>query len=152
MEEEQIRLLVVATRIACAAITSQQLAALQDSLDHARDIPARSQWDRKAAAHAEFFSVLADSADDPRAAKVLNHGARYACDLMVAVGRQADWIVINSRKRMLAHICAGDVNDASAEIEKHIGILQFMRRLSGQVTPLSLPQANGTGTARPATR
>ena len=55
--KDRARLLTMATGIACAAITSQQLAALQDSLNRACGIPARSHWDTKVAAHAEFFNV-----------------------------------------------------------------------------------------------
>jgi DNA-binding FadR family transcriptional regulator len=143
MREEHIQLLATATEIACTAITNEQLAALQDSLNQACDIPARLQWDRKVAAHAEFFNVLADASDDPRAAKVLNHSTLFAHNLMIEVGRSADLIVINSRKRMLAHIRAGDANDASAEMEKHIRILKFMRRLvagSACETPAAVPE------------
>ena len=144
MREEHIQLLATATGIACTAITSEQLAAaLQDSLNQACDIPARLQWDRKAAAHAEFFNVLAEATDDPRLAKVLKHSALFAHDLMIEVGRSADFIVINSRKRMLAHIRAGDADDASAEMEKHIRILKFMRRLvasSACETPATVPE------------
>jgi DNA-binding GntR family transcriptional regulator len=129
-EEEQIRLLAMATGVACTAITRQQLADLRDSLDRACDIPASSQWDHKAAAHAQFFNLLADVTDDPRAAKVLNCSAQFAHDLMTAVGRAADFMIINSRKRMLDHARAGDAGDAAAEMEKHMRILRFMRRLA----------------------
>jgi DNA-binding GntR family transcriptional regulator len=130
MKEDQLRTLVLATEIVCAGISSQQLAALQESLDQACDVPARWEWGRKVAAHADFFGVLADAADAPRVAEVLNNSAKLAHDLMAAVGRGGDFVVINSRKRMLIHIRAGNASDAAAEMEEHIRILQFLRRLA----------------------
>jgi hypothetical protein len=86
---------------------------LQASLDQARDTPAGSGWDRKAAAHAEFFTALADVAGDPCAAPVLNHGAGLAYDLMIGAGRAADGMVISSRRRMLIHLRAGHPEQAA---------------------------------------
>jgi DNA-binding GntR family transcriptional regulator len=102
---------------------------LQDSLDQARGIPAKSCWERKAAAHAAFYTVLADAAGDPRAAQVLRSGARLACDLLISAGRSADFIVINSRERVLAHIRVGDTPAASAEMEAHLRTLHFIWRM-----------------------
>jgi DNA-binding GntR family transcriptional regulator len=130
MNEELMQVLAIATRIACAAITSQGRAALQASLDQACAVPAGLGWERRAAAHAEFFNVLADAADDPRLALMLSHGAGYAYDLMIGAGRSADGIVTNSRKRMLAHLHAGDADDAALEMEKNIRTLHFMVRLT----------------------
>lgn len=130
MNEDLIEAVATATRIACPAITSPRQAALQASLDQACGIPARSGWDRKAAAHAEFFTALADVAGDPRAASVLTHGAGLAYDLMIGTGRAADSIVINSRKRMLTHLGAGDAELAALEMERHLRILRIMYRLA----------------------
>jgi DNA-binding GntR family transcriptional regulator len=130
MNEELIQALATATRIACMTATSPCQAVLQASLDQARDTPAGSGWDRKAAAHAEFFTALADVAGDPCAAPVLNHGAGLAYDLMIGAGRAADGIVTNSRKRMLAYLRAGDAEEAALEMEKHLRILHFMGRLA----------------------
>lgn len=130
MNEELIELLATATRIACTAITSPDQAALQASLDQARGIPPGFGWERKAAAHAGFFTALADVAADPYAAPVLNYAARIAYDLMIGTGRAADGIVINSRRRMLACLRAGDPDQAALEMEKHLRILRFMSRLA----------------------
>lgn len=130
MNDEMIELLAMATRIACAMITTPRLTALQASVNQASDIPARFSWDRKAAAHAETFNVLADAAGDPHAASVLNLGAGFAYDLMMAAGRAADSIVINSRKRTLAYLQTGDVDEAALEMEKHLRVLSFMCRLA----------------------
>jgi DNA-binding GntR family transcriptional regulator len=134
MQDDRIQLLATATCSAGTSITSPRLAALQDSLSQACVISARSNWDCKAAAYAEFFNVLADAADDPRAAQVLNNGARFAYNLMIAVGRAADYIVFNSRKRVLAYLRAGDFDEAGLEMEKHIRTLQFMWRLANGST------------------
>lgn len=130
MDEELMRVLAAATRLACLAITSPRLAALQAAVDQARAVPAGLGWERKAVAHAEFFNALADAAGDPRLTPVFNHGAGLAYDLMVAAGRGADRIVTNSRKRVLAHLRAGDADEAALEMEKHLRILHFMTRLT----------------------
>jgi DNA-binding GntR family transcriptional regulator len=151
VQDDRIQLLAIATRIAGMAITSPRLAALQDSLDRACANSARSHWDRKAAAHADFFNVLADAADDPRVAKVLNHGARFAYDLMIAVGRPADYIVINSRKRVLTYLRAGDFDGAELEMEKHLRTLQFMCRLASD-SARPAPAGSGAAMIGPAIR
>ena len=130
MNEELMRVLSQATRLACAAITRPHQAALQASLDQARSVPAGLGWERKAAAHAEFFNALADAAADPRLTPVFNHGAGLVYDLMITAGRSADGIVTNSRNRMLAHLRAGDADEAALEMEEHLRILHFMVRLS----------------------
>lgn len=128
--EELIQLLATATQIACNALTSTGHTALEASLDQARTTPPEFGWERKAAAHASFFNALADAAADSHAVPVLNFGAAYVYDLMIGAGRAADGIVINSRKRMLVHLRAGDPDEAAYEMEKHLRILRFMRRLA----------------------
>jgi len=130
MHDELIQLLGTATRIACTGINSRRLAALRASLDQACAVPVAFGWERKAAAHAEFLNALADAADDPNLARVLGHGTGYAYDLMVAAGRSADGIVINSRRRMLAHLHTGDAEEAAYEMEKHLSTLHFVGRLA----------------------
>jgi DNA-binding GntR family transcriptional regulator len=131
MHDERIQLLAKATRIACQAITSPHLAALQDSVSRACEIPARAPWDRKAAAHAEFFNVLAHATGHPGAGPVLDDGARLAYELMIAAGRAADGIVINSRRQLLGYLRAGDADQAASEMENHLRVLRVMWRLAG---------------------
>ena len=131
MHEERIQLMAKATGIACKAITSPHLAALQDSVNEACGIPVEAQWDRRAAAHARFFNVLANVTDHPRSGPVLDDGARLAYELMLAAGRNADGMVITSRRQLLRFLRAGDAEQAAAEMEKHLRVLQFMWRLAG---------------------
>lgn len=130
MNDEMIERLALATRIACMATATACLTNLQASVSRAADIPAGFPWDRKAAAHAEIFGVLADATGDPWAARTLNLGAGLAFDLMMAVGRVADDMAANSHKRMLAHLRAGDANAAALEMERHLRVLSFMCRLA----------------------
>ncbi len=130
VNDELIPVLATATHLACMTITSPAQTALRANLDRACDMPAGLGWDRKAAAHAGFFTALADAAGDLCAAPVLRQGAGIAYDLMINAGRAADAIVINSRKRMLGYIGAGDAEQAALEMEEHLRILQFMSRLA----------------------
>jgi DNA-binding FadR family transcriptional regulator len=99
-------------------------------LDQACAVPVECGGERKAAAHAEFFNALADTAADPRLAPVFGQAAGFAYDLTITAGRAADGIVINSRKRMLAALRAGDVDAAVLTMEKHLRTLHFISRLA----------------------
>jgi len=130
MEEEMIQAQAMAARLACARMTSWHLEALQGSVERACCLVARSEWDRKAAAHAEIFGLLAEVADDPVLVPVLRDGAGCVRELMMAVGRAADWIVVNSRRQLLEYLRARDGEAAAQEMEKHLRVLLFMFRLA----------------------
>jgi GntR family transcriptional regulator, transcriptional repressor for pyruvate dehydrogenase complex len=127
---ELIQAQASATRVACRRMTALHLKALQDSVEQACRVPAGFQWDRKAAAHAEIFNVLADAADDPLTAPVLSDGVGFAYDLMVAAGRAVDGMIASSRQRLLAHLRAGDAEGAALEMEAHLRVLHYMWRLA----------------------
>jgi GntR family transcriptional regulator, transcriptional repressor for pyruvate dehydrogenase complex len=130
MDEGLIQIHAMAARIACLRMTEQHLKALRDSVEYAACLPARSQWDRKAAAHAEIFGLLANLADDPVLAPVLSDGAGSVHHLMLTVGRGADGIIAGSRQRLLAHLRAGNAEGAALEMEKHLRALHYMWRLT----------------------
>jgi DNA-binding GntR family transcriptional regulator len=130
MEEGMIQAQAMAARIACARMTMLHLTELHDSVERACGLAARSQWDRKAAAHAEVYSLLVDVVDDPLLAPLLTEGAGYMQELMLAVGRAADGMIVSSRRRLLAHLCAGDGEGAALEMERHLRVLLFMWRLT----------------------
>ncbi|MBO0833811.1 MAG: hypothetical protein J2P28_00765 [Actinobacteria bacterium] len=116
----------------CERLSPPRLKALHESLAEACQLPADSGWERKAAAHAAFFTVLAETACDPVIAPALVSGGELAYDLMVRAGRGADCIVTNSRRRFLECLRTGDAEGAASEVEEHFRILRFMCRLTGQ--------------------
>jgi GntR family transcriptional repressor for pyruvate dehydrogenase complex len=130
MEEAMIQAQVMAARVACARMTALNLNALHDSVERACCLAAASQWDRKAVAHAEIFDLLADVADDPTLAPLVKGSAPYVRELMLAAGRAADGMIVSSRRRLLAHMRAGDRDGAALEIEGHLRCLHFMWRLA----------------------
>jgi GntR family transcriptional regulator, transcriptional repressor for pyruvate dehydrogenase complex len=132
MEEAMIQAQVMAARVACARMTALNLNVLHDSVERACCLAAGSQWNRKAAAHAEIFDLLAEVADDPTLAPLLKGGAAYVRELMLTVGRAADGMIVSSRRRLLAHMRAGDRDGAALEIEGHLRCLHFMWRLAGR--------------------
>ena len=78
-----------------------------------------------------------------------NLGAGLAYDLMMAVGRAADGMAANSRKRMLAHQRAGDADAAALAMGKHLGVLSFMcRRAQGQWDNRGCEACGGIGSRR----
>ena len=128
---ELIETQVIAIRIACGQLTSQQLKALQDSVERACRVPDALPWDRQAAAHAEMFNVLAGAVNDPLAASVLSSGVGLAYDLTVAAGRGVAGMIAGSRRRLLGHLLAGDAEAATLEMEQHFRTLHYLCRLSG---------------------
>jgi DNA-binding GntR family transcriptional regulator len=130
MEEGMIEAQVMAARLACVRMTARHLGTLQDSVERACGLAGGSEWDRKAAAHAEIYGLLADVADEPVLAPILQGGAGYVRELLVAVGRVADGMVVSSRRRLLAHLRAGDGEGAALEMERHLRVLHYMWRLA----------------------
>ena len=133
MNSGWIEVLAMATRVACSRATSTELAALRDSVEQACRTPVVFGWDRKAAAHAEIFNVLADAADDPLILSALSNGAGLAYDLMVAAGCGADGMIISSRTRLLTHLRAGEHEEAALEMERHLRVLDGMSRVATDV-------------------
>ena len=121
---------VMAARRACARMTARHLGALQASIERACGLAGGSEWDGKATAHAEIYGLLADAADEPVLAPMLQGGAEYVRELMVAVGRVADGMVVSSRRRLLAHLRAGDGEGAALEMERHLRVLHYMWRMA----------------------
>jgi hypothetical protein len=101
-------------RIACTQMTTLRLTELHDSVERACGLGRRC---RKAAARAEIFSLLAGIVDDPQ----LTGGMGYVRDVMLAVGRAADCMIVGSRRRLLAHLRAGDGEGAALEMEGNSG-------------------------------
>ena len=119
-----------AARIACTRMTVPHLTELHDSVERACGLTGRSQWGRKAAAHAEIFSLLAGTVDDPLLAPLPSGGTAHVRELMLAVGHTADGIIVSSRRRLLAHLRAGDGDAAAVEMERHLRSLLYMRRVA----------------------
>ena len=92
MEEGMVQAQAMAARIACARMTMLHLTELHDSVERACCLAGRSQWGRKAAAHAEIFSLLADVVDDPLLAPLLTVVPLqiFACELATAKGLDVD--------------------------------------------------------------
>jgi FCD domain len=127
--DQLIRAQATAARIACAQMTAPALAALRDSVERASRLPTRPGWEHKAAAHAEFFRLLAQIAGDrPGGAAGLIRA------LMYAAGPAANGMVINSRRRLLAHLRDRDADAVEQEMESHLRVLHFKWRLANPVT------------------
>jgi GntR family transcriptional regulator, transcriptional repressor for pyruvate dehydrogenase complex len=129
MEPNLIRVQATAARVACEQMTEAALRALSDSVDRAACLPARPGWERKAAAHAEIFGLLADVAGN-RTAGLSGGPAAAMRDLMLTVGPAVDGMIASSRRRLLAHLSARDADDAALEMEAHLRVLHYMWRLA----------------------
>jgi GntR family transcriptional repressor for pyruvate dehydrogenase complex len=130
MEEVMIQAQAMAARIACERMTVLHLRALHDSVQQACRLASRSEWHRKAAAHAEFLGLLAEMAADPVLAAVQRGAAGYVREVMQVIGRAADGMIVSSRRRLLVHLSARDGEAAALEMESHLRALLFMWRLT----------------------
>jgi DNA-binding FadR family transcriptional regulator len=123
--DELIQAQVLAARAACEQITSNALKLLIDSVDRACCLPSKPGWERKAAAHAEIFRLLADVAGHPAASPLA-----AIDDLMRAVGPAANGIITSSHRRLLACMGAGDAEGTAREMENHLRVLHYMGLLA----------------------
>jgi DNA-binding GntR family transcriptional regulator len=130
-ERELIRVCALVTRVACRRMSPQYLKVLQDSVEQASCLPTGFEfdWDRKAAAHAEIISVLADTATDAVLRALVRDVPAHLHDLMIAIGPLASGIIAGSHRRLLALLQAGNAEGAAGEMEQHLGSLLWMRRV-----------------------
>jgi DNA-binding FadR family transcriptional regulator len=112
-------------RVACERMTAPALKALCNSVELASGLPARPGWERKAAAHADIFRLLASVAGGQAAASQ-RAWTRLIRDLMLTVGPVANGMISSSRQRLLAHLRAGDADGAALEMENHLKVLHHM--------------------------
>jgi DNA-binding FadR family transcriptional regulator len=103
---------------------------MRRSVEHACLMPRSIEWDRKAAAHAEIFALLAEAADHPLLAQALNSGAGFVHHLMVTAGPATGTLTAGSRKRLLAFLLARNPEGAAHEMESYLRVLRFMGRLA----------------------
>jgi FCD domain len=125
-----ISLLSAATRIACRQMTPQHLNALHASVEQASCLSARHDWERKATAHAELFTMLGDLTGDGDLARLVNSAAGRLHDLVMTVGPAADGIILSSRHRLLRELRAWNADGAAREVERHLGGLNYMGRVA----------------------
>jgi DNA-binding FadR family transcriptional regulator len=126
MDDELIRVAGLATRVACQQMTPRYLKALSDSIEQVCCLPATFAWDRKATAYAELINLLADAAADPVVALLVRNLSGYLHELMVTAGPEADDIIADSRRRLLALIRAQDADGAGREMEQHLKGLSWI--------------------------
>jgi DNA-binding GntR family transcriptional regulator len=141
-EDAVISALSAATRIACRQMTPQHLDALHASVELASGLSARPDWQPKAAAHAELFTVLGDVAGDGDLARLVSSAAGRLHGLVLELGPAADGIILSSRRRLLRQLQAWDADGAAREMEQHLECLHFMGRLAGGASSARIPRAS----------
>jgi DNA-binding GntR family transcriptional regulator len=141
-EDAVISALSAATRIACRLLTPQHLDALHASVELASGLSARPDWQPKAAAHAELFTVLGDVAGDGDLARLVSSAAGRLHGLVLELGPAADGIILSSRRRLLRQLQAWDADGAAREMEQHLKCLHFMGRLAGGASSARIPRAS----------
>jgi DNA-binding GntR family transcriptional regulator len=130
VDDAPIQVLAMAVHDICGRLTAAQLQEMHRRVEQAHLMPRHIGWDIRAAAHAEIFALLAAAADHPALARLLNSGAGLTQHLMIAAGPAAGMMTVNSSKRLLTRLSAGDAEEAARETERHLRVLRFMARLA----------------------
>lgn len=130
MNENLIPALAAATYIACLQLADQHLASNRDDAGEGAQFPHCLGCDDRVADYPDIFSLLADCVDDPATAEVLRLGPGLVRDLALAAGPAANGIIINSNRRLLTFLRAGDADAAEHEMDRYIRCLSLMSRLA----------------------
>ena len=107
-------------RIACAQRTTNHLRVLRDNVGQAYALPPAEAWDRKAAAHAQFYCLLADATGTSGFALLARFIDSSLQDMITQAGPSAEDLIIASRYRLLGHLEARDADAAAQEMEDHL--------------------------------
>jgi DNA-binding GntR family transcriptional regulator len=127
--EEVIRAQATAARVACERMTVLARQAVRNSVERASCLPSRPAWERKAAAHAEIFHLLANAAGSPAATDPQGSQVCFIWDMMRMVGPVANGMISGSRQRLLTCLDTGNTDGAAQEMENHLRTLHFMAML-----------------------
>jgi hypothetical protein len=132
MNDELIEVQATAIGAICGRLTAARLEDIRRSVHAACQIPGNVGWDRRAAAHAEVFALLADAATavgNPALARILNSGVGAAYQLMLTAGPSAAAVTASSRRHLLVCLSAGDCDGAARETESYFRIMNLMGRM-----------------------
>jgi DNA-binding FadR family transcriptional regulator len=133
--DDLIPALATAIRITCRHLTVPCLQTIGAHVEQGIGLPRKPGWERKAAAHAQLYRLLADAANDPVVASVLRMGTVLVRDLAVTAGPGSDGMITNAHRRLLAHLSAADADAAEHEAESYLRTLNFMSRLASRSNP-----------------
>jgi DNA-binding FadR family transcriptional regulator len=127
--------LATAMRLTCPRLSAPNLQAIGTRVEQGSRLPCKPGWERKAAAHAQLYWLLADAVDDPVVVPVLRMGAELVRDLAVTAGPGSDGLITNAHRRLLARLGAADADAAEHETERYLRSLYLMADLAGHSSP-----------------
>jgi DNA-binding FadR family transcriptional regulator len=107
-------------RVASAYRTGDDLRILRDSVERAAGLPPDAGWERKAVAHAEFYSLLADATGTSAYALLARCVTGSIRDMIVSAGPSAESLIVGSRRRLLVYLRARDADGAAQEMADHL--------------------------------
>jgi DNA-binding GntR family transcriptional regulator len=127
--------LATAVRLTCPHLSAQNLQAIGTQVEQGSRLPRKPGWERRAAAHAQLYRLLADAVDDPVVAPVLRMGAELVRDLAVTAGPGTDGLITSAHRRLLARLGAADAAAAERETERYLRCLHLRAHLVGHSSP-----------------
>lgn len=149
MYNELIPALATAVRIACPQLTAAHREAIRAQVEPSIQLPRKPGWERKAAAHAQLYRLLADDIDDPAAAAVLRMGVALVRDLALTAGPGMDGMITSAHRRLLAHLDASDPEAAGHEAESYLRCLHYMSHLVSRTGQACLECVSRPGLGSP---
>ena len=75
--------------------------------------------------------MLGGLTGDSDLARLVSSAAGWLEDLVMTVGPAADGIILSSRRRLLHELTAWDADGAAREVQRHLGVLNYMGRVAG---------------------
>lgn len=130
MYDELIPALTTAVRIACPQLTDVHRQSIRAHVEQSVQLARKPGWERKAAAHAELYRLLADSIDDTGVASVLRMGVVLVSHLAVTAGPGLDGMITSAHRRLLVHLDASDPDAAEHETESYLRCLHYTAHLA----------------------
>jgi GntR family transcriptional repressor for pyruvate dehydrogenase complex len=125
----------IITRAACERATEADLDRLQANVDRAAALTEAKDWERRAAVNHEFHNLLAAATANPLLEMFQRAITEVVREIVSAVGPMRDDVVMESRRRLLAHLRDRDADAAAGEMEGHLKKVNESWSKSGHTRP-----------------
>jgi GntR family transcriptional repressor for pyruvate dehydrogenase complex len=110
----------VITRLACQRGSHAALELLRKNVERAEALTQAHEWELRAEVNHEFLDLLAAATANPILEMLQRSITEVIREIVLAVGPLRDDSILESRKRLLAEIAAGNEDAAAQEMESHL--------------------------------
>jgi GntR family transcriptional regulator, transcriptional repressor for pyruvate dehydrogenase complex len=111
---------LVVTRLACERATEEDLQRLEANVEQAEHFTRTEEWERRSVVNHEFLDLLAAATANP-VLEIFQHSVTEVIrEIVSAIGPIPGEALLESRRRLLAHLRARDAEGAAAEMDRHL--------------------------------